>query len=131
MAARRAVPVLVAVAVLAMAAPLAAQAPKAKPTAAQVQSASFYLRVLISALESKEVETPVKNQLFTCLYENSLAKIAEGIDKVAAANPGKVDKTNPTQVLGVMAGLCGYKPAAKAKPVPPVPPAKPGQKPGR
>jgi hypothetical protein len=85
---------------------------------------------MIGALESKEVETPVKNQLFTCIYENSLAKIADAVDKAVAANTGKIDKTNPTQMLGLMAGVCGYKPAATKK-APAPPPAKPGQKSGR
>jgi hypothetical protein len=115
--------------VLAQAKPVPAQAPLPPPTKAQIESASFYLSIMMSAMASKDVEGPIKNQLFSCLYENQFGRIADAMDKTIAANAGKVDKSNPTQVLGVMASVCGFKPTAAAQPAPP--PAKPGQKSGR
>jgi hypothetical protein len=95
------------------------------PEKADIERATFNFQVLMSALHSEKVEPPIKSALFACIYENSMSKISQAIDGVIAANPGKIDKTNATQVLGVMAGVCGYKPPAGAKPAPtPTPPKK-------
>ncbi len=126
---------------------LAAQTPAAgaaakptPPTKEQIEDASFELRVLISAMGSDKIEAPVKDALFECLYQNNFAKISDGIAKVIAQNPEKIAKRNPDQVLGVMAGICGYRPkpaAAGATPAPTTPakpatpPAKPGAQSGR
>lgn len=75
------------------------------------------LQVISSALESKDVEQPVKTALFECLYSNSLSQISAATDKVIAGNPGKVNRKDPSQMLAVIAGTCGYRPAA-AKPAP-------------
>lgn len=90
-----------------------------KPSKAQIDSAAYVLQIISSALESKEVEAPVKTALFECLYSNSLSKISEATDKVIARNPGKVNRKDPSQMLAVIAGACGYRPAAPAaKPAP-------------
>jgi hypothetical protein len=99
--------------------PAAAQAAKAPPAPSKVQleKAALRLRVLMSALQSDKVEQPVKNALFSCIYSNSMAKISDGMDKAIAANKQvKVDTANPTQLLGVMAAVCGYRPAKPATP---------------
>ena len=89
-----------------------AQAAKTPPSKAQMETVSLRFRVLVSALQSDKVEQPVKNVLFSCIYSNSMAKISEGMDKAIAANKQvKVDTSNPTQLLGIMAGVCGYRPA--------------------
>ncbi|MEC3949552.1 hypothetical protein [Sphingobium sp. HWE2-09] len=90
------------------------------PTKAQLDSAAYVLRVVTSALQSSEVEPPVKSALFDCLYSNSVSKVSEATDKVIAANAGKVDRKDPSQMLAVIAGVCGYRPpaAAAAKPAP-------------
>jgi anti-sigma factor RsiW len=95
-------------------------APKGAPTKAQIDNAAVVLGIITSALQSEQVEQPVKNALFECLYANSVAKVSEATDKVIAANAGKVDRKDPSQMLAVIAGVCGYRPAAKpaAKPVP-------------
>jgi hypothetical protein len=119
--------------------PAAPAAPTAQPTKDQLDDAAFEMRVLVSAMNSDKVEAPVKDALFECLYQNNFAKISEAISKVIAQNPNKVAKRNPDQILGVMAGVCGYRPkapaagatpapAAPAKPAPAAP-AKPGAKP--
>jgi len=90
---------------------------QAGPSKAQLANAAFVLRVMSSALQSDEVEQPVKNKLFECLYSNSLSQISAATDKVIAGNPGKVNRKDPSQMLAVIAGTCGYRPAA-AKPAP-------------
>jgi len=98
----------------------AATAAAAAPAQAQVQDAMLYLKVLISGLQSDKVEQPVKSALVGCLYDNSLGKITDSMDKIIAANPGKIHRDNPSELLSVMAQMCGYKPAgapaAAAKP---------------
>ncbi|WP_022682906.1 hypothetical protein [Sphingobium bisphenolivorans] len=103
----------------AMPAALAAQTVN-KPSKAQLDSAAYVLRVISSALQSAQVEQPVKNVLFECLYINPLSKISAATDKVIAANAGKVDRKDPSQMLAVIAGTCGYRPPAApaAKPAP-------------
>ncbi|WP_443970893.1 hypothetical protein [Sphingobium sp. CR28] len=95
--------------------PVMAQAPKApaarpRPSKPQLESAAASLKIILSALQSDKVEAPIKDALFGCMYENNLAKISEATDKVIAANSGKVDRKNPNQMLGVIAGVCGYRP---------------------
>ena len=124
-----------ALALAASSAPLAAQgaatgttAPKpAQPTKEQLEDAAYEVHVLISAMQSDKVEAPVKDALFECLYQNSFAKISDAIGKIIAQNPDKVAKRNPDQILGIMAGVCGYRPkdAAAAAPAPGAAPAKP------
>lgn len=92
---------------------------QAAPTKAQLDSAAYVLRVVTSALQSSEVEAPVKSALFDCLYSNAVSKVSEATDKVIAANAGKVDRKDPSQMLAVIAGVCGYRPTAPAaKPAP-------------
>lgn len=110
-------------------APAAPAAPKGPaPSKEQIEDAAYELRVLISAMGSDKVEAPVKDALFECLYQNNFAKISEAVGKVVAQNPDKIAKRNPDQILGVMAGVCGYRPkpaAAGATPAPAPTPAKP------
>jgi hypothetical protein len=105
-----------------------ASAPAAKPGAGgdgQVQSALLYLKVLISGLQSDKVDEPVKAALVGCLYDNSLGKISQSMDKVIAENSGKIHKDNPSEVLSVMARICGYQPAQGAPGTAPAPAATP------
>lgn len=84
------------------------------PSKAMLEAAAVNLRVIAAALQSKDVEAPVKDALFGCLYRNNLAKITESTEKVIANNPGKIDRKNPSQMLMVVAGVCGYRPAGAA-----------------
>lgn len=116
----------VAAALLPGPAALAAEpAAKPAPSKAQVDTAAFHLKVLLSALQSKDVDEPVKNVLFVCLYENPFGKISDAATKVLAGN--KMDPKDPNKVLTIMAGVCGFRPGGPdAKPgVTPAP--KPGQ----
>ena len=81
---------------------------------AAVQNAMLYLKVLISALQSDKIEQPVKGALVGCLYNNSLGKITESMDKLIADNPGKVSRDNPTQLLSALVAVCGYQPEGAA-----------------
>jgi hypothetical protein len=134
MAHRRLVAACAALVVVGFSVPAAAQGAPAPgnnkvvptPAKADIERATFNFQVLMSALHSDKVEAPIKSALFACIYENSMGKISQAVDGVITANPGKIDKTNPTQVLGVMSGVCGYRPpAAGAAPAPspaPTPP---------
>jgi len=125
----RKLPPLIAVAALATSAtPLIAAAPAAKPSAGvperpgttppgdktQVEHAMLYLNVLVSGLQSDKVDQPIKGTLVGCLYDNSLGTITTSMDKVIEENPGKISRENPSQLLGVMARICGYTPPAGA-----------------
>ena len=101
---------------------IAADTPAKKPTQAQLKSAQETLSFIVSAINSKEVPVEMKNGLFGCLYENSLSKISNARDEVLAKNKGKVDASNATQQLVIIAEICGApvpkpadKPAAKPK----------------
>ncbi|MFC3441767.1 hypothetical protein ACFOKF_11340 [Sphingobium rhizovicinum] len=110
--------VLVAIGTLPAALPVAVSA-QTPPTKAQLDSAAQTLRIIMSALQSSEVEQPVKSALFDCLYSNSIGEISAATDKVIAANAGKVDRKDVSQMLAVIAGTCGYRPKAPAaKPAP-------------
>lgn len=94
-------------------------APKGAPSKVDIDNAAVVLRVISSALQSDAVEQPVKTALFECLYANSLAQVSRATDKVIAANAGKVDRKDASQMLAVIAGVCGYRPAAgPTKPAP-------------
>lgn len=115
----------VAVALLAALLPAALAAQGTAPSKAQLDSAAQVLRIVMTALQSNEVEQPVKNALFDCLYGNPVGKVSEATERVIAANPGKVDRKDPSQMLAVIAGVCGYRPPAPAgKPAPKAAPKK-------
>ncbi|MGH6743373.1 hypothetical protein EDF58_101578 [Novosphingobium sp. PhB57] len=111
-----------------LSAPAQAAAPKKAPAKAaapapaagahapspEVESAMLYLKVLISGLQSDKVEPPVKGALVGCIYNNSLQKISESMDKVIAENAGKIHRDNPSELLSAMVAICGYKPTAAA-----------------
>lgn len=90
------------------------------PDKSKVEDAMLYLKVLIGGLQSDKVEQPVKGALVGCLYNNSLGKISDSMDKVIAENPGKIHRDNPSELLGVMARICGYQPEKSASGTPPV-----------
>ena len=81
-------------------------------------------RVLASAMQSPNVPEKVKSVLMGCMYENSVGKISEAVDGVIKDNPGKIDRTKPEQVVGVIARICGYEPDPAAATAPAAPGAK-------
>ncbi|MXO58719.1 hypothetical protein GRI89_04080 [Altererythrobacter salegens] len=95
--------------------PVAASAQEgreAQPSAETQEHAITYLRVLYAGLESKEVGEDVKSVLMGCIFSNSLRAITEQMNKAIAASSVTVDRNEPSQLLGVMAGVCGYRPPA-------------------
>ena len=103
-------------AAVALASPALAADTPPKPTQEQLRSAEATLSYMVSAINSKDVPTEMKNGLFGCLYENSLRQISTARDEVLAKNKGKVDTANPTQQLVIIAQICGAplpEPAAK------------------
>jgi hypothetical protein len=103
----------------------AAPSAAAPPNQASLDAAAFRLKVLFSALQSKEVDAPIKNVLFVCLYENAFEKISDETGKVLAAN--KLDPRDPNKVLTVMAGVCGLRPGSSPPPKAGPPPQKPSR----
>lgn len=97
-----------------------ASAQSATADKAKLEAAALHMRVLLSALQSKDLDNPIKNALFICLYENPLGQISEATSKVLAGN--KLDSKDPNKILTVMAGVCGMRPGADGK-------APPGAKP--
>ncbi len=95
-------------------APVAAQAQDATPLESLSQEQKDHgvetFKLLASAMQSDKVPESVKSVLMACMYENSVGKISETVDKVIAANPGKIDRAKPEQMVGVIAQVCGYKP---------------------
>lgn len=87
------------------------------PNKTQIGNAGRDLTILAAAMGSDKVPNPVKNALFQCLYQNTLAKISDATTRALAAS--KLDRADPSKLLGVMAGVCGYRPgtapAAKGK----------------
>jgi hypothetical protein len=80
----------------------------------QQQHAVQDFAVLASAMQSDKVPEDVKAALMGCIYSNKLETISTAIDKLIAANPGKVDRAKPDDLLSAMVAMCGYKPSATA-----------------
>ena len=70
--------------------------------------------VLTSAMRSDKVGNDLKSALMGCIYSNPLSTITTAIDGVIKDNPGKVNRSNADQILGVMAVVCGYQPPTNA-----------------
>ncbi len=86
---------------------------------AQQEHAVQNFAVLASAMQSDKVPEDVKAALMGCIYSNKLETIGAAIDKLIGANPGKVDRAKPDDLLSAMVAVCGYKPAATPAPVAP------------
>ncbi len=110
---------------LGLQAPVAAQtAANAPISQAQQAHAVQNFAVLASAMQSDKVPEGVKAALMGCIYSNKLETIGDAIDKLIAANPGKIDREKPEDLLSAMVAVCGYKgdaaaPAANAPAKPP------------
>ena len=87
--------------------------PAPKLTDAQKEHGIETFRLIASAMQSQNVPDDVKSALMGCIYENPVGKISDTVDNALAANPGKVDRTKPEQLLGVIAQVCGYEPPAQ------------------
>jgi hypothetical protein len=96
-------------------APAFAQATANAPISeAQQAHAVQNFAVLASAMQSDKVPEGVKAALMGCIYSNKLETISDAIDKLIAANPGKVDRNKPEDLLSAMVAVCGYKGDATA-----------------
>ena len=83
-------------------------------SATEQQHAVQNFAVLASAMQSDKVPEDVKAALMGCIYSNKLETIGTAIDKLIEANPGKVDRAKPDDLLSAMVAICGYKPSASA-----------------
>ena len=93
----------------------AAKAPAAGPASTEQQDHAVQdFAVLASAMRSDKVGDDVKAALMGCIYSNNLKTISDAVDKVIAANPGKVDRAKPDDLLSVMVAVCSYKPSEAA-----------------
>jgi len=90
-----------------------AKAPAAPAlTEAQQTHAVQDFAILASAMRSDKVGDDVKSALMGCIYSNDLQTISTAIDKLIAANPGKVDRAKPDELLSAMVAVCGYRPGS-------------------
>jgi len=104
--------VAIAAAALLVSGPAIGQATANAPVSqAQQEHAVQDFAVLSSAMQSDKVPEDVKASLMGCIYSNKLETISTAIDKLIAANPGKVDRAKPEDLLSAMVAVCGYKPA--------------------
>jgi hypothetical protein len=60
---------------------------------------------MASAMRSDKVDDDVKSALMGCIYSNSLATISDAMDKLIVANPGKLDRTKPDDLLNAQAAV--------------------------
>jgi len=111
--------------------PALAQGAKSPPALTQEQKDHGVetFRLIASAMQSENVPNDVKSVLMGCMYENPIGKISETVDSALAANPGKIDRTKPEQMLSVIAQVCGYEPPATGTAAPGKAPAAPGKPP--
>jgi hypothetical protein len=106
--------------VLLFAVPAIAQTTASGPiSAAEQEHAVQNFAVLASAMQSDKVPEDVKAALMGCIYSNKLETISTAIDGLIAANPGKVDRAKPDDLLSAMVAVCGYKSAAPSAAKPP------------
>lgn len=90
-----------------------AKAP-AKPSLTEEQQTHAVqdFAVMASAMRSDKVGDDVKAALMGCIYSNNLQTISTAIDKLIVANPGKIDRTKPDDLLSAMVAVCGYRPSS-------------------
>lgn len=109
---------IASLAALAAAPALAQEATPAEPAAADTQQTRQHavqnMSLLMSALNSEQVEQQVKNVLMSCIYSNSMQEITVAMDRAIAANPDRFDRSDSSVMLGVMASICGFQPPAAA-----------------
>ncbi|MBW4329368.1 hypothetical protein KY084_00550 [Stakelama sp. CBK3Z-3] len=101
--------ILFPAAIALLAAPAAAAPQDKAPSKAEIESAQKTLGVIIGGLQSDKVPANVKSAIFGCLYQNSLSAISEDTTKVLADNK-KLDASDPTTRLTVVARVCGVAP---------------------
>lgn len=90
-------------------APAAAATGDAEAEAQKSEHAAYYLKVMISALQSSEIKDDAKSTLVGCLYNASLGEITGVMDKLIAENAEKISRDQPSDILAVMTAVCGYK----------------------
>ena len=100
---------LATAALMLSAAPLQAQEEPVELTQEEQERVIRDLQVLIGGLQSENVEDEVKTVLVACIYANSLKTISDEMASVLEANP-QLDQTQGSQLLAVMARICGYQP---------------------
>ncbi|MCA1749709.1 MAG: hypothetical protein LC634_09360 [Sphingomonadales bacterium] len=96
------------------AAPLAAQETSPQqpaetpPTQAQVQTAAQHYSVIAGALQSEDLESSIKNQLFMCLYSASVRQISDAVTQVIAQNE-QLSADNAEHVQTAIGAVCGVR----------------------
>lgn len=102
----------IAVASLALAAPLGAQEPAANGVSAEEQAnmnrAALILSTFADILKDPEVDGAEKNALVGCLYENTLDTLSKVTGETLAENP-QIDSSDAVNVYLVAAIICGAR----------------------
>jgi hypothetical protein len=102
-------------------APAPEAAAPAEDEATTQQHAVQNIQLFFAALNSEEVSQEVKNALVGCIYQNSMRQITVAMDKAIEANSATIDRNDSSQMVGLMASICGYQPqnaGAGAQPQP-------------
>lgn len=94
------------------------QQTQAAPTQEQVQAAARHYSVIAGALQSEELESSIKNQLFMCLYSASMRQISDAVTQVIAQNEG-LEPDNQEHVQTAIGAVCGIRAPEGAAETPP------------
>ena len=86
----------------------APQQAQAAPTQEQMQTAARHYSVIAGALQSEDLETSIKNQLFLCLYSASVREISEAVTQVIDQNEG-LSGDNQEDVQTAIGAVCGIR----------------------
>lgn len=78
------------------------------PTQEQVQAAAQHYSVIAGALQSEDLDSQIKNQLFLCLYSASVRRISEAVTGVIEQNE-QLSADNPEDVQTAIGAVCGVQ----------------------
>lgn len=84
------------------------QPAEATPTQEQVQAAARHYSIIAGALQSEDLESSIKNQLFMCLYSASMREISDAVTQVIAQNEG-LSADNQEHVQTAIGAVCGVR----------------------
>jgi hypothetical protein len=87
---------------------VAQQPAQAAPTQEQIQAAARHYSVIAGALQSEDLDTTIKNQLFMCLYSASVRQISDAVTQVIAQNEG-LSGDNQEHVQTAIGAVCGVQ----------------------
>jgi hypothetical protein len=94
----------------------AAAAQPRQPTPAELENLERGIQIMqsfMAALQSEGVPEVAKQQLFMCMYTQTMSRISAETGKAFDKNP-QLDRTSQNETYRIAAGLCGVKLTAAA-----------------